>query len=203
MPLSGWLRYPAAWWRARARPNAGAALDRAGGDRLAAAADPLGLVGSRARARGARRPGSHGGPARVLSFEDNEFWAEQTRSRLQELGLENVELRQRPVERFAAEVDDPAGCLLRPGRDGFPGGPGVTRIDVLKPAMKKVRPGGYLLLDDSDRPGYAEAFELLDGLALPEVRRRQGRLARGLRDRHLPASQIEEAPCGASSLASL
>ena len=29
--------------------------------------------------------------------------------------------------------------------------------------MKKVRPGGFLLLDDSDRPGYAEAFELLDG----------------------------------------
>jgi hypothetical protein len=29
--------------------------------------------------------------------------------------------------------------------------------------MKKVRPGGYLLLDDSDRPGYAEAYELLEG----------------------------------------
>ena len=36
-------------------------------------------------------------------------------------------------------------------------------IDALKPAMKKVRPGGYLLLDDSDRPGYREAYELLDG----------------------------------------
>jgi hypothetical protein len=32
---------------------------------------------------------------------------------------------------------------------------------VLKPATKKVTPGGYLLLDDSDRPGYAEAFDLL------------------------------------------
>jgi len=41
--------------------------------------------------------------------------------------------------------------------------PSVTRIEALKPAMKKVRAGGYLLLDDSDRPGYAEAFELLAG----------------------------------------
>ena len=41
--------------------------------------------------------------------------------------------------------------------------PTVTRIDALKPAMRKVRPGGFLLLDDSDRPGYAEAFELLAG----------------------------------------
>ena len=37
----------------------------------------------------------------------------------------------------------------------------ATRIDCLHPATSKVRPGGYLLLDDSDRPGYAEAFELL------------------------------------------
>jgi hypothetical protein len=27
--------------------------------------------------------------------------------------------------------------------------------------MKKVRPGGYLLLDDSDRPGYAPTYDLL------------------------------------------
>jgi predicted O-methyltransferase YrrM len=44
--------------------------------------------------------------------------------------------------------------------------PAVTRVDVLKPAIRKVRPGGLLLLDDSDRPGYAEAFELLAGWQL-------------------------------------
>ena len=41
--------------------------------------------------------------------------------------------------------------------------PTVTRIDALRPAMRKVRPGGYLLLDDSDRPGYADADELMEG----------------------------------------
>ena len=39
----------------------------------------------------------------------------------------------------------------------------LTRIDCLDPATHKVRAGGYLLLDDSDRPGYAAAFELLAG----------------------------------------
>ena len=39
----------------------------------------------------------------------------------------------------------------------------MTRVDVLEPAMKRVRRGRYLLLDDSDRPGYAPAYELLAG----------------------------------------
>ena len=105
----------------------------------------------------ARRAGT------VLSFEDNEFWAEQTRERLRELGLSNVELRQLPVEAFENEVD----LLPESSFDlvvvDFLEAPAVTRVDVLKPAMKKVRPGGLLLLDDSDRPGYDEAFELLAG----------------------------------------
>ena len=99
----------------------------------------------------------------VLSFEDNEFWADQTRERLRELGLSNVDLRQLPVEGFENEVD----LLPESSFDlvvvDFLEAPAVTRVDVLKPAMKKVRPGGLLLLDDSDRPGYAEAFELLAG----------------------------------------
>ncbi len=99
----------------------------------------------------------------VLSFEDNEFWADQTRERLRELGLSNVDLRQLPVEGFENEVD----LLPESSFDlvvvDFLEAPAVTRIDVLKPAMKKVQPGGLLVLDDSDRPGYAEAFEQLAG----------------------------------------
>jgi predicted O-methyltransferase YrrM len=98
---------------------------------------------------------------RVLSFEDNEFWADQTRNRLQELGLANVELRQQPVEGFTAAVEALPDSSFDLVVMDFLEAPSVTRIDVLKPAMKNVRPGGYLLLDDSDRPGYAEAFELL------------------------------------------
>jgi predicted O-methyltransferase YrrM len=111
--------------------------------------------------RGPHDPGERAG--RVLSFEDNEFWAEQTRARIRELGLENVELRDGPIERLpdaVAALPDASFDLVVVD---FLEAPAVTRIDALKPAMKRVKAGGYLLLDDSDRPGYAEAYELLAG----------------------------------------
>jgi predicted O-methyltransferase YrrM len=162
MPLSGWLRYPAAWWRARRgstpeRPWIVPASIGWLGRRIRSDWSILELGAGRSTVWFARRAG------RVLSFEDNEFWADQTRGRLAELGLDNVDLRQLSVERFAAEVD----ALADGGFDlvvvDFLEAPAVTRINVLKPAMKKVKPGGLLLLDDSDRPGYAEAFELVEG----------------------------------------
>lgn len=103
----------------------------------------------------ARRAGT------VLSFEDNEFWADETRGRLAELGVKNADLHQLPVERFAAEVDALPNANFDLVVVDFLEAPSVTRIDLLKPAMKRVKPSGLLLLDDSDRPGYAEAFELL------------------------------------------
>jgi predicted O-methyltransferase YrrM len=162
MPLSGWLRYPAAWWRAKrgSTPERPWIVPAAIGwlrRRIRSDWSILELGAGRSTAWFARRAG------RVLSFEDNEFWADETRRRLRELGLENVELRQLAVDGFAAEV----GGLPDAGFDlvvvDFLEAPTVTRIDVLKPAMKKVRPGGLLLLDDSDRPGYAEAFDMLAG----------------------------------------
>jgi predicted O-methyltransferase YrrM len=162
MPLSGWLRYPAAWWRARRGetperpwivPAAIGWLRR----RIRSDWSVLELGAGRSTPWFARRAG------RVLSFEDNEFWADQTRNRLGELGLENVELRHLAVEEFAAEVD----ALPDAGFDlvvvDFLEAPTMTRIDVLKPAKKKVRPGRLLLLDDSDRSGYQEVFERLAG----------------------------------------
>ena len=41
--------------------------------------------------------------------------------------------------------------------------PEAERVDAVRAGMSKVRPGGYLLLDDSDRPSYAAAYELLAG----------------------------------------
>jgi predicted O-methyltransferase YrrM len=162
MGLSGWLRYPAAWWRARRGqtperpwivPAAIGWLRR----RIRSDWSILELGAGRSTVWFAERA------ERVVSFEDNEFWADDTRGRLRELGLQNVELRQLPVEGFAAEVH----ALPDGGFDlvvvDFLEAPAVTRIDVLKPAMKKVAPHGLLLLDDSDRPGYREAYELLSG----------------------------------------
>jgi predicted O-methyltransferase YrrM len=162
MGLSGWVRYPAAWWRARSgktpeRPWIVPAAIGWLGRRIRSDWAVLELGSGRSTVWFARRAGS------VLSFEDNEYWYPRTRERLAELGLSNVELRLRAVQEFPREVAElPDGSFDLVVVD-FLEAPEVTRIDCLTPAMKKVRAGGLLLLDDSDRPGYAEAFELLRG----------------------------------------
>lgn len=162
MGLSGWLRYPTAWWRARGgrtpeRPWIVPASIGWLRRRIRSDWSILELGSGRSTVWFARRA------RRVISLEDNEFWAGHTRERLERAGLSNVELRARAVEDFPREV----AALPEEDFDlvvvDFLEAPTVTRVDCIKPAMKKVRPGGYLLLDDSDRPGYAHAFELMAG----------------------------------------
>ncbi|MFL5906657.1 MAG: O-methyltransferase [Solirubrobacterales bacterium] len=162
MPLSGWLRYPAAWLRARSgrtpeRPWIVPAAIGWLGRRIRSDWSILELGSGRSTAWFARRAG------RVISLEDNEYWHARTRERLDEAGLVNVDLRLRPVEDFPSEFSSLPDRAFDLVVLDFLEAPTVTRIDCLHPAMKKVRPGGYLLLDDSDRPGYADAFELLGG----------------------------------------
>jgi SAM-dependent methyltransferase len=162
MGISGWLRYPAAWWRARTgrvpeRPWIVPAAIGWLGRRIRPDWSVLELGSGRSTAWYARRAG------RVLSLEDNEFWAEETRGRLEAARLSSVDLRLRPVEDFPREVAELPDESFDLVVVDFLEAPEVTRVDALKPAMKKVRPGGLLLLDDSDRPGYAEAYQLLAG----------------------------------------
>jgi predicted O-methyltransferase YrrM len=162
MGISGWLRYPAAWRRARTgrvpeRPWIVPAAIGWLGRRIRPDWSVLELGSGRSTAWYARRAG------RVLSLEDNEFWAAETRERLAAAGLSNVELRWRPVEDFPSEVAALPDAAFDLVVMDFLEAPEVTRVDALKPALKKVRPAGLLLLDDSDRPGYAEAYELLAG----------------------------------------
>ncbi|MGH2957262.1 MAG: class I SAM-dependent methyltransferase [Solirubrobacterales bacterium] len=161
MPLSGWLRFPAAWLRGRSGrtperpwivPAAIGWLRR----RIKGDWSVLELGAGRSTPWLARRAG------RVVSFEDNELWLRRTAETLEREGLE-VDLRLMPVEAFVEAV----AALPDAGFDlvilDFLESPQVTRVDVLRPARDKVRPGGLLLLDDSDRPGYAEAYELVAG----------------------------------------
>jgi predicted O-methyltransferase YrrM len=162
MGLSGWLRYPAAWVRSKHGPtperpwivpaSIGWLRRRIRSDWLI-----LELGSGRSTVWFARRAG------RVISFEDNEFWADQTRQRLDQEGLSNAEVRLRQIDDFPVEVGSLPDASFDLVVVDFLEAPTVTRMDALKPAMRKVRPGGLLLLDDSDRSGYAEAFALLDG----------------------------------------
>jgi SAM-dependent methyltransferase len=162
MGLSGWIHYPAAWWRARIgiTPERPWIVPAAIGwlrHRIRRDWSILELGSGRSTAWFARRAG------RVISLEDNEFWHGQTRERLEREGLVNVDLRLRQVEDFPSEVASLPERAFDLVVVDFLEAPGVTRIDCIGPARERVRPGGHLLLDDSDRPGYAPAFELLEG----------------------------------------
>ena len=162
MGVSGWLRYPAAWWRSRRgktpeRPWIVPAAVGWLGRRIRSDWAVLELGSGRSTVWFARHAGS------VLSFEDNGYWFPRTRERLEEAGLGNVDLRLQEVESLPREVAELPDASFDLVVVDFLEAPAVTRVDALKPAMKKVKPGGLVLLDDSDRPGYREAYELLAG----------------------------------------
>lgn len=162
MPLSAWLRLPAARLRARLGrmperpwivPAAVGWLAR----RMRADWSVLELGSGRSTAWLARRSAS------VLSFEDDAEWAGRARELLTGAGLDDVELRQLPIERFLPELESLPDEAFDLVVVDFLEAEGADRVDAVRLARPKLRPGGYLLLDDSDRPAYAEAFELLAG----------------------------------------
>ena len=162
MPLSAWLRLPAARLRARfvrnpERPWIVPAAIGWLGRRMRGGWSVLELGSGRSTAWLAKRSGS------VVSFEDDEHWLQRARDQLADAGVLNVDLRGMPIERFVpavAALDDAAYDLVVVD---FLESPDADRVDAVRVARAKVKPGGYLLLDDSDRPAYAGAFELLEG----------------------------------------
>lgn len=160
MRLSGWLRLPAARLRARLgsvpeRPWIVPAAVGWLGRRIRRDWSVLELGSGRSTLWLGRRAGQ------VLTFEDNEYWHDRASERIAEAGLENVELRHLSVERFAAEIDGLPNESFNLVVVDFLESPVAERVEAVRAARSKVRPGGLLLLDDSDRPGYAEAYELL------------------------------------------
>lgn len=162
MPPGAWLRLPAARLRARAgrtpeRPWIVPAAVGWLGRRLRRDWAVLELGSGRSTAWLARRAGS------VLCFEDDGYWLDRARQQLAKAGADNVELRLLPIERFLPELaalDDDAFDLVLVD---FLESPGADRVDAVEASRGKVRPGGLLLLDDSDRPDYAAADDLLKG----------------------------------------
>jgi SAM-dependent methyltransferase len=161
MPPSAWLRYPAVWLRARLGrmperpwlvPAAIGWLRR----RIRPGWSILELGSGRSTLWFAHRAG------RVISLEDNDYWAQRAAEQVGEAGLE-VDLRVMPVAEFPSHVASLPTRSFDLVVVDFLEAPEASRVDALRPARDKVRPGGYLLLDDSDRPGYAQAYDLLGG----------------------------------------
>jgi len=160
--LSGRIRLPAARLRARLGraperpwivPAAIGWLRR----RIRRNWSVLELGGGRSTVWFARRAG------RVLAFEDDPFWVSWARERIAARGLDVAEIRELPVERFIGELAQLEDASFDLVVVDFLESPAADRVEAVRASRSKVRPGGYLLLDDSDRPVYAGAYELLEG----------------------------------------
>jgi predicted O-methyltransferase YrrM len=109
----------------------------------------------------ARRAGN------VESVENNAEWHRQVSQQLADSGVTNCLLtwldssEEFPgyLERFDNDSFD---LIVVDGHEPWPG----HRLECLKVARTKVKPGGLILLDDSDRPEYRGADELVPGWAV-------------------------------------
>lgn len=162
MGLAGWLRLPAARLRARygGTPERPWIVPQAVGwlgRRIRRDWVVVELGSGRSTVWLGRRAG------RVTAYEDNEFWLGRARELVAAGGLDNVALRHLPITAYASQLealDDESLDLLV---IDFLESPEADRVDAVRAGRSKVRRGGYLLLDDSDRPSYAAAYDLLAG----------------------------------------
>jgi predicted O-methyltransferase YrrM len=100
--------------------------------------------------------------ARVISVEHDEGWASRVHAALDAAGFSNVELHVVPLSEFDPTLErvtlgTPLDVLLVDQTEAGSGG----RIGSVALGRTLIRPGGYLVLDDSDWPSNRPAFEVL------------------------------------------
>jgi len=124
--------------------------------------------------------------ARVVSVEHDRLWSERVQSTLVERGCTNCELRLiEPAEAASLYDADPADPDAYASSDEAYGGQsflgyassidqypdhsfdvvlvdGRSRPSCVKHAAPKVTPGGFLVLDNAERPVYARAQEQME-----------------------------------------
>ena len=111
----------------------------------------------------------------LISAESDHGWAQKVREQLDAADPARWRLELVPIERMpsfaAALADDSLDFALIDHRDT----PETSRADSVEAVREKLRPGGLLVLDDSDRSRYRPVDQLLRGWA---VRRFAGIKAR-------------------------
>jgi Methyltransferase domain len=97
----------------------------------------------------------------VVSLEDDPVWLSKTSDCLRQRGVTNCSLLQSPLSDFSARIDDwPDSTFDLVVVDSMETET-VSRLDCIKAARQKVKPGRYLLLDDSDNPSLWSASDIL------------------------------------------
>jgi hypothetical protein len=104
--------------------------------------------------------------ATLISVESDANWAQRVRSEVEAAGVQGWRLERVPIEGMPAFVstlpDESLDVVLVDHTDV----PGAGRADSVEAAREKVRPGGMLVLDDSDRERYRPVDGLLAGWEL-------------------------------------
>jgi SAM-dependent methyltransferase len=100
---------------------------------------------------------------RLWSLESNERWFEYVHELLDHQGTANYELIFAPLETWPARIaqfPDRSLDLVIVDHDEVAS---FTRLAAIGSVKSKVRPGGVLMLDDSDRPELVDAKDTLPG----------------------------------------
>jgi predicted O-methyltransferase YrrM len=97
----------------------------------------------------------------VTSLEDSSAWFRTTLEILRANGTTNAEVINLPIGDFiewiAGQPSESFDLVVVDHNESE----GVSRPDTLQASIAKVRPGGAVVLDDSDRESYRTAFEEL------------------------------------------
>ncbi len=194
MGVSGWVRYPAAWWRARSGrtperpwivPAAVGWLRR----RIRSDWSVLELGSGRSTVWFARRAGS------VLSFEDNEYLVSADGGAAQGRRALQCRPEVEGSRGFSGGGQLPARVVVRPGcrrlsRGSF-GDSGRCRQTSNEEVAARWVPAARRFRSARVRGGVRVAR----GVAIPALHRRQGRVARGLRDRSFSSTVLIRVEC--------
>lgn len=101
--------------------------------------------------------------AQVVSLEHDSGWHAVVSGQLRESGLTNCDLRLVAIADFPSQIaafpDSFFDLVVVDGNEI----PGVNRLDCLREATAKVKPGGLIVFDDSDRRRYTGWREIVEG----------------------------------------
>lgn len=90
----------------------------------------------------------------VVSLEHDPQWFREVVFRVREEGLTNVEVRHVPLSEFGRYLSGLPDRTIDLAIVDSSEEPGSERLTFVTALAEKIRVGGYLVLDDSDRPRY-------------------------------------------------
>ena len=103
---------------------------------------------------------------KITSIEDNIAWYKVVEDRVLKSHIDNCELKLVNQEKFtdviSAFPDESFDLIVVDGSEENKD----SRVKAILSSMDKIKKGGYLLLDDSDRPQYRSVPEILSGWKL-------------------------------------